>query len=313
MGGESQEGGLLGRLRAGFDRARGGLFQRIQSVVSGRRVLDAQALEDLEGVLLGADMGAAVTEQLLQALRSAAAAERLGPEEVPARLQSLIAAELAEATRPLRLAAVPPTVILLVGVNGSGKTTTAAKLAQRLRSEGRSTLLAAADTFRAAAAEQLGVWAQRVDVDLVRHGAGGDPSAVIFDAVSAARARGLDSVICDTAGRLHNKVGLMAELQKMVRVAGRACPGAPHEVLLVLDASTGQNGLVQARIFTEAVAVTGLILTKCDTTARGGIVLAIRRSLGLPILYVGVGEGAADLRPFDAAAFAGDLLAGGPD
>ena len=219
-----------------------------------------------------------------------------------------MAASLAGAARPLTLAPSPPTVVLMVGVNGTGKTTTAAKLAHRLKGDGRRVLLAAADTFRAAAAEQLGIWAQRAGVDLVRHDSGGDPAAVVFDAVSAARARGTDVVICDTAGRLHNKANLMAELQKMVRVAARACPGAPHEVLLVLDASTGQNALIQARVFTEAVSVTGLILTKLDTTARGGIVLAVRRELGLPILFIGVGEGLDDLRPFDPPDFAAAVL-----
>ncbi len=300
--------GLFGRLRVGLGRARDGLFSRIQAVVGGRRALDAETIEELEGVLLGADMGAAETERLIGVLREAAATERLAPEEVPERLRELVAGDLRGAARPLRRAASGPTVVMMVGVNGSGKTTTAAKLAHLLRSEGATTLLAAADTFRAAAAEQLGVWAGRAGVDLVRHTAGGDPSAVIFDAVTAAQARGLDSVICDTAGRLHNKANLMAELQKMVRVAGRACPGAPHEVLLVLDASTGQNGLVQACVFTEAVRVTGLVLTKLDTTARGGIVLAVHRALALPILYVGVGEGLADLRPFDADAFATAVL-----
>jgi len=300
--------GLFGRLRAGLGRARDGLFSSIQAVVGGRRTLDAATIEELEGVLLGADVGAAETERLIGALREAAERERLAPGDVAARLCALVATDLRDAVRPLQRASPAPTVVLMVGVNGNGKTTTTAKLAHALRAEGRTTLLAAADTFRAAAAEQLGVWAGRVGVDMVRHAAGGDPSAVIFDAVTAAQARGLDTVICDTAGRLHNKANLMAELQKMVRVAGRACPGAPHEVLLVLDASTGQNGLVQARVFTEAVAVTGLVLTKLDLTARGGIVLAVHRELGLPILYVGVGEGLGDLRPFDADAFAAAVL-----
>lgn len=306
-------GGLFGRLRAGLGRAREGLFSRIQEAVGGGRRLDAATLEELEGILLSADVGAAETERLIDALREDVRRQRLRPEEVAPRLCALVAADLAGATRPLRRADPGPTVVLLVGVNGNGKTTTTAKLAHTLREQGRSTLLAAADTFRAAAAEQLGVWAERVGVDMVRHAAGGDPSAVIFDAVSAAAARGLDTVLCDTAGRLHNKANLMAELQKMVRVAGRACPGAPHEVLLVLDAATGQNGLVQARVFTEAVSVTGIVLTKLDLTARGGIVLAVHRELGLPILYAGVGEGLGDLRPFDPQAFAAAVLGTDPD
>jgi len=305
-------GGLFGRWRAGLGRARQGLFSKIQAAVGARPALDAAMLEALEGILLGADVGPEETERLLGELRAAFERERLTPQGVTERLRALVAADLRGAARPLAQAPEGPTVILLVGVNGSGKTTTAAKLAYRLRAEGRSTLLGAADTFRAAAAEQLGVWAGRAGVDLVRHSAGGDPSAVVFDAVSAAVARGLDSVICDTAGRLHNKAGLMAELQKMVRVAGRACPGAPHEVLLVCDAATGQNGLVAARVFLEMAAVTGVVLTKLDTTARGGIVLAVHRQLGLPILYVGVGEGLEDLRVFDPDTFASAVL-GAPE
>jgi fused signal recognition particle receptor len=301
----------MGRLRAGLARAREGLLGRIAAAVAGRRLLDAATLEELEGILLAADVGLAETERLVGRLREAAARERLRPEEVPERLRAEVAAALRGAARPLRLAPEPPTVVLIVGVNGTGKTTTVGKLAHRLRAEGRRVLLGAADTFRAAAAEQLQVWADRAGVDMVRHAPGGDPAAVVFDAISAGRARGADVVLCDTAGRLHNKAGLMAELQKMVRVAGRACPGAPHEVLLVLDASTGQNALAQARVFTEAASVTGLVLTKLDTTARGGIVLAVHRELGLPILYVGVGEGPEDLRPFDPEAFAAALL--GPE
>lgn len=299
---------LLDRLRTGLGRAREGLIGKISAAVAGRRTVDAQTLEELEGILLSADVGMPETERLTGALRQAAARDRLRPEDVPERLRAEVAASLAGASRPLRLAEAPPTVVLMVGVNGTGKTTSAAKLAHRLKMDGRRVLLAAADTFRAAAADQLAIWATRAGVDLVRHESGGDPAAVVFDAVSAARAREAAVVICDTAGRLHNKANLMAELQKMVRVAGRACPGAPHEVLLVLDASTGQNALTQARVFTEAVSVTGLILTKLDTTARGGIVLAVRRELQLPILYVGVGEGLDDLRPFDPDGFATALM-----
>jgi len=305
--------GLLGRLRAGLGRAREGLFGRIAAAVGGRRTLDAATLEQLEGILLGADVGVPETERLIAQLREAAAREHLAPDGVAERLRAEVAAALAGAARPIRRAEAPPTVVFLVGVNGTGKTTTAAKLAHSLQAGGARVLLGAADTFRAAAAEQLEVWAGRAGVALVRHAAGGDPAAVVFDAIAAGRARAADFVLCDTAGRLHNKQNLMAELQKMVRVAGRACPGAPHEVLLVLDASTGQNGLAQARVFTAAVAVTGLVLTKLDTTARGGIVLAIWRELRLPILWVGVGEGLEDLRPFDAEAFAAALLGSGEE
>ena len=300
--------GVFGRLRAGLGRAREGLLGAISAAVSGRRVLDAATLEELESALLGADVGVAESERLIAALREAAARQRLGPDQVVPRLRQEIVASLAGASRPLRRASPAPTVVMLVGVNGTGKTTTAAKLAHRLKEDGCRVLLGAADTFRAAAAEQLGVWAERADVDLVRHAAGGDPAAVVFDAIAAGRARGADYVLCDTAGRLHNKQNLMAELQKIVRVAGRACPGAPHEVLLVLDGSTGQNALAQARVFLEAAAVSGVVLTKLDTTARGGIVLAVWRELRLPLLYAGVGEGMDDLRPFDAEGYAAALL-----
>lgn len=300
--------GWMGRLRAGLGRAREGLRGAIAAATGGRRALDAEALGALEEALLGADVGLPDTEALIGALREAAARERLAPEAVPARLEAEVARLLGGAARPLRRAPEPPTVVMMVGVNGNGKTTTAAKLAHRLREDGSRVLLAAADTFRAAAADQLAVWASRAGVELVRHAVGGDPAAVVFDAVAAGRARRMDYVICDTAGRLQNKAGLMAELQKMIRVAGRSCPGAPHEVLLVLDAGTGRNGLVQARVFTEAAAVTGLVVTKLDTTARGGIVLSIHRELGLPVLFAGVGEGLDDLRPFDPREFAAALL-----
>ncbi len=295
-------------MRAGLARARQGLLGRIAAAVSGHRTVSAGLLEELEGALLAADVGMPETMRLVGRLRELAAAGELFAEGVAATLRAEVARSLEGSSRPMRRAETPPSVVLLVGVNGSGKTTTAAKLAHALRGEGQRVLLGAADTFRAAAAEQLGIWAERAGVDMVRHAAGSDPSAVIYDAVAAARARGVDTVVCDTAGRLHNKANLMAELRKMVRVAGNACPGAPHEVLLVLDGSTGQNALVQAKVFTEAVGVTGLVLTKLDTSARGGIVLAVWRELGLPILWAGVGEGLEDLRPFDPEAFASALL-----
>lgn len=299
-------------MRAGLTRARQGVVGRIAAAISGHRTIDAALLEEIEGVLLGADVGMPETERLIAHLREAARADGLAPDGVLPALEAEVARTLAPATRPLRQAEHAPTVILMVGVNGSGKTTSAGKLAHQLRSAGRSVLLGAGDTFRAAAAEQLGIWAERAGVDMVRHAAGGDPAAVIYDTVSAARARGLDTVICDTAGRLHNKANLMAELQKMVRVAGNACPGAPHEVLLVLDGSTGQNALAQARVFAASTQVTGVVVTKLDTSAKGGIVLAIWRELGLPIVLLGVGEGIDDLRPFDPWAYAAGLLGSDP-
>ena len=305
--------GLWSRMRAGLTRARQGVVGKIAAAISGHRSIDADLLEEIEGVLLGADVGMPETQRLIGVLREQARTAGLAPAGVLPALEAEVARTLAGAGRPLRRADAAPTVILMAGVNGSGKTTSVGKLAHALRGEGRTVLLGAGDTFRAAAAEQLGIWAERAGVDVVRHGAGGDPAAVIYDAVTAGRARGIDTVICDTAGRLHNKANLMAELQKMVRVAGNACPGAPHEVLLVIDGSTGQNALVQARIFAASAQVTGLVVTKLDTTAKGGIVLAVWGELGLPILFLGVGEGLDDLRPFDAAAYAAGLLGSDPD
>jgi fused signal recognition particle receptor len=297
----------MARLWGGLERARAGLWGRIQGVLGGGR-LDPASLEEIEEILLGADVGAEETERLLARLRELARQERAGAAEVGALLRRELGAALAGAERSLAEAPEPPTVVLVVGVNGSGKTTTAAKLAHRLRRDGRRVLLAAADTFRAAAADQLAVWAERAGVELVRHGEGGDPAAVVFDAVRAAQARRHDYVVVDTAGRLHNKAHLMQELAKVVRVAGRAQPGAPHEVLLVLDGSTGQNAIRQAQAFTEAVGVTGLVVTKLDTSAKGGALLAIHRALRLPVLFVGVGEGLEDLEPFRAEAFAAALV-----
>ncbi len=302
--------GWFARLRGGLQKAREGLLGRVQAALRGGR-LDAATIEEIEEALLQADVGAEETERLVTRLRELARQERAGSEQVAELLRRELAAELASARRDLRLVPAPgPSVLMLVGVNGSGKTTTAAKLAHLLRGEGHRVLLAAADTFRAAAAEQLGVWAQRAGADLVRHDGGGDPGAVVFDAISAARARGCDVVVCDTAGRLHNKANLMAELQKVVRVAGRACSGAPHETLLVLDASTGQNAIQQARVFTEAVQVSGLVMAKLDTTAKGGSLVAVHRALGLPVLFTGLGEGLDDLQAFDPDAFAAALLGG---
>jgi len=216
---------------------------------------------------------------------------------------------LEAAERPLPHVSEPPAVVMVVGVNGSGKTTTIGKLANRFKSEGRSVLLCAADTFRAAAIDQLQIWGNRTSTDVIRQSAGADPSAVLFDALQAAKARKVDYVIVDTAGRLHTKTNLMAELEKMRRTATKVIPGAPHEVLLVLDATTGQNGLEQARRFTESSGVTGIVLTKLDGTAKGGIVVAIARELNLPIRYVGIGEQAGDLLPFEPDKFIASLFA----
>jgi fused signal recognition particle receptor len=305
----SKEPSLLERLKAGVQKTRAGLMEKLEDAVSGRKEINAEVLEELEYALITADIGSKTTAEILERIRERVARHLVGDA---AELKGLIRQyllEVLEATeRPVPQVAEPPAVIMVVGVNGAGKTTSIGKLTRRLQSEGRSVLLCAADTFRAAAIEQLEVWAQRTGVDLIRQQPGSDPSAVLFDAVQAGKARKIDYVIVDTAGRLHTKENLMAELQKMRRTAARVIPGAPHEVLLVIEATTGQNGLEQARKFTESSEVTGIILTKLDGTAKGGVVVAISRELGLPIRYVGVGEQLDDLLPFEPANFVASLF-----
>jgi fused signal recognition particle receptor len=305
----TKEPSLLERLKAGVQKTRAGLMEKLEDAVSGRKEINAEVLEELEYALITADIGSKTTAEILERIRERVARHLVGDA---AELKGLIRQyllEVLEATeRPLPQVAEPPAVIMVVGVNGAGKTTSIGKLTRRLQSEGRSVLLCAADTFRAAAIEQLEVWAQRTGVDLIRQQPGSDPSAVMFDALQAGKARKIDYVIVDTAGRLHTKENLMAELQKMRRTAARVIPEAPHEVLLVIEATTGQNGLEQARKFTESSEVTGIILTKLDGTAKGGVVVAISRELGLPIRYVGVGEQLDDLLPFEPANFVASLF-----
>ena len=284
-------------------------MEKLEDAVSGRKEIDAEVLEEVEYALITADIGANTTAEILERIRQRVERHQLGDA---AEIKTLIREhlfEILEATeRPLPQVAQPPAVIFVVGVNGAGKTTSIGKLTRRLQSEGRSVLLCAADTFRAAAVEQLEVWAQRTGAELIKQQTGADPSAVAFDAVQAAKARKVDYVIIDTAGRLHTKTNLMAELEKMRRTVSRVIPDAPHEVLLVIEATTGQNGLEQARKFTETSAVTGIILTKLDGTAKGGVVVAISRELNLPIRYVGVGEQLDDLLPLDPAQFVASLF-----
>ncbi|MGB8327196.1 MAG: signal recognition particle-docking protein FtsY [Steroidobacteraceae bacterium] len=299
------------RLRARLNRPDTWLAHDLGSLFRGRKI-DAEILEELETRLLTADVGVEATEAILEDLRRRVARNELG--DVDALIAALRAA-LVEILAPCaqRLVVDParrPFVMLVVGVNGSGKTTTLGKLAQRLRGEGRSVLLAAGDTFRAAAIEQLQVWAQRSGAAFVAQAPGADPGAVMFDAMQAARSRGIDVLLADTAGRLQSQSHLMDELQKVKRVIQRADPSAPHEVLLVLDANQGQNVLSQAVQFQRAVGVTGLAITKLDGTAKGGIVIAIARRLGIPIRYVGIGETAEDFGEFDAQAFAAALVDG---
>jgi len=280
----------------------------VEDVVRGRRLLEGSDLDAIEEALIAADLGMPAVEGALEVLRERSAEIARGG--LPA-MRALLRDEIRKAVdRPLASAAFSarPWVVFVVGVNGVGKTTTIGKLAAAWKAEGKTTLLCAADTFRAAAAEQLAVWAERSGSPFHRGAEGADPSSVLTDALRAARSRGYDAVLVDTAGRLHTKGNLMAELAKMARVAGREVPGAPHETLLVLDASVGSNGLAQGREFARAAGVSGLVLTKLDGTAKGGIAVAVVRELGVPIRYAGVGEAVEDLVPFDAAAFAEGLV-----
>ena len=299
------EGGFLARLRAKVNRGTSWL----SDLLPGRRI-DDELLDELETRLLAADVGVEATQAILADLHRKVARKELADVDALVRaLRESLLGVLQPVEQPLAVdRARKPFVILVVGVNGSGKTTTIGKLARRLKGEGLKVMLAAGDTFRAAAVEQLTVWAERNDVPIVAQGAGADPAAVIFDALQSARARGVDVLVADTAGRLHTQSHLMAELKKVTRVLKRLDPHAPHEVLLVLDASLGQNALRQAEQFQAAVGVTGLAITKLDGTAKGGVVVAIARRFGLPIRYVGVGEQAEDFGVFEAAAFVDGLL-----
>src|SRR5580704_149319 len=303
------EPSLLDRLKAGIQKTRTGLMEKLEDAVSGRKEIDAEVLDELEYALITADIGANTTAEILERIRQRVDRHLLGDI---GELKNLIREHLLEilqaAERPIPQVTEPPAVIMVVGVNGAGKTTSIGKLTRRLQSEGRSVMLCAADTFRAAAIEQLDVWAQRTGAEMIRQQTGADPSAVVFDALQAAKERKVDCVIVDKAGRLHTKTHLMAELEKMRRTAARVIPEAPHEVLLVIEATTGQNGLEQARKFTESSAVTGIILTKLDGTAKGGVVVAISRELNMPIRYVGVGEQLDDLLPFEPEYFVASLF-----
>lgn len=278
-------------------------------MIHGKREIDPDLLEELEYTLISADIGVRTATEILESIRQRVERNQLSDAS---ELRSLIRQqllEILEATeRPITRAANPPTVVMIVGVNGVGKTTSIGKLANRFKSDGQKVLICAADTFRAAAIEQLAVWSERSGVDMIRQQHGSDPSAVLYDALQAAQARGTDLVLVDTAGRLHNKAHLMAELEKMTRTARRLIPDAPHEVLLVIDATTGQNGLEQAKKFTESAGVTGIVLTKLDGTAKGGVVVAIAREMNLPIRFVGVGEQMEDLIPFEADKFVASLF-----
>src|SRR6185437_11208139 len=309
FGSVEQEPTLLEKLKSGVQKTREGFVSRIEDVISGRKQIDADLLEELEYTLISADIGVDTTEEILERIRERVDRKLVGDSgELRGLIREYLLEILVANERPLAYVDQPPAVIMVVGVNGAGKTTTIGKLAAHFKKDGHTVLMCAADTFRAAAIEQLEVWGERTETSVIRQKQGADPSAVIFDALQAAKSRGTDYVIVDTAGRLQTKTNLMAELEKMRRTAARVIPDAPHEVLLVLDATTGQNGLEQARKFTETSGVTGIVLTKLDGTAKGGIVIAIARELNLPIRYIGVGEKVDDLLPFDPEKFIESLF-----
>jgi fused signal recognition particle receptor len=307
---EPKKQGIFERMKQAVSRTRENLSERIDEVVSLNAEIDRSTLDDLEATLIGADLGTKTTEQLLTKLREKADRKQIADvAELKRLLKDEVRNVLLRANvQPVETVDGEPEVIMVVGVNGTGKTTTIGKLANVFRADGKSVVLCAADTFRAAAIEQLEVWGDRTGTEVIKTKPGGDPAAVLFDALQAAKARNLDYVIVDTAGRLHTKSSLMTELEKMRRTAQRIITGAPHETLLVVDATTGQNGLQQAKLFTESSGVTGIVLTKLDGTAKGGIVVAISNELGLPVRYVGVGEKAGDLLRFDAEAFVDSLF-----
>jgi fused signal recognition particle receptor len=308
---EQQKPSFLERMKEAVTRTRESLSERIEEVVSLNKEIDRATLDDLEATLIGADLGTTTTTEVLEKLRDKADRKQIKNVDELKRLlkEELLSILTAANTQPVTKVDGTAEVILVVGVNGTGKTTTIGKLAQVLRSDGKTVLLCAADTFRAAAIDQLEIWGQRTGTEVIRTKPGGDPAAVLYDALQAASARHTEYVIVDTAGRLHTKTNLMAELEKMRRTAQRIIPGAPHETLLVMDATTGQNGLQQARLFTQSAGVTGIVLTKLDGTAKGGVVVAISRELGLPVRYVGVGEKPGDLLPFTPKDFVDSLFA----
>ncbi len=305
---EEEDNSFLDRMRTAAARTRDQFTASLDGVLSLTRAVDDETLDELEAVLLTADIGLATTQEIIANLRTRALREKATGAELKVMLREELLTILNSVDQPSHHPAAAPEVIMMVGVNGTGKTTTSGKLAALYGTHGRRALLCAADTFRAAAIDQLEVWARRSNVDIIKTRQGGDPSAALYDALTAGCARKADIVIVDTAGRLHNKAGLMAELDKMRRTAEKLVPGAPHQTFLVMDATTGQNGLQQARLFLEASRVTGIVLTKLDGTAKGGIVIAIARELKLPVVFIGVGEKMEDIVPFDNENFIDALL-----
>lgn len=306
--------GMFSRLKAGLGKTRDSFTGKLDKLIGSGRKLDDDFFEEMEEILIQADVGVNTTLELVEQLRKAVKSNRLkDTTEVKGMLKQFMLDIMGEDSGRLAQAPTSPTVILMVGVNGVGKTTTIAKLANRLKEQGNKVILAAGDTFRAAAIDQLQIWADRVGVEMIRQGEGADPAAVVFDALAAARARRADYLIIDTAGRLHNKANLMQEISKVRRVIEREIPDAPHECLLVLDATTGQNAIAQARQFKEATGVTGLVLTKLDGTAKGGIIVAVARELDIPVKLIGIGEQMDDLRDFIPGDFIEALFATGQE
>ena len=295
--------GFFSKISEGLKKTRDSFAKKVEAITNSFTTIDDDLMDELEETLILSDVGVTTSQHIVEALR-----RRIKERGVTdAREVKGLIAEMLEGGQELNLS-TKPAVILVIGVNGVGKTTTIGKLAHQLKEEGKTVLLAAADTFRAAAIDQLEIWADRAGVDLIKHQEGSDPAAVVFDAVNAGRARGVDVIICDTAGRLHNKKNLMDELAKISRVIARELPDSALETLLVLDGTTGQNALNQAKLFGEAAGLTGIVLTKLDGTARGGVVIGIKEELKIPVKYIGVGEGIDDLRPFDPVDFADALF-----
>lgn len=300
--------GLFEKLKTTLSKTRQSFGESINALMANFRSVDEDFLEELEETLIMADAGVEVTESIIDQLKKRAKLEKISTgEQVRTLLSQIITEQMSDENMALHID-TKPSVIMVIGVNGTGKTTTCAKLAKYLQDNNKNVLLAAGDTFRAAASEQLDIWAKRINIDIVKHREGGDPAAVLFDAISAAKARGKDVIVCDTAGRLHNKKHLMDELTKMSRVIDRELPDADKEFLLVIDATTGQNAINQAKEFADSTGLTGIVLTKLDGTARGGMAIGVLHQLGIPIKFVGLGEGADDFDVFSPASYAKGLL-----
>jgi fused signal recognition particle receptor len=301
--------GFFQRLKEGLFKTHQGMVSKIDQLVSGQKKIDDLLLEELEEILITSDIGVKTTRQLLDTVSEKVKRKELeDADHLKKALQEEMFLILHQQENPLDVSSANPFVIMVIGVNGTGKTTTLSKMAQNFKARGKSVLLVAGDTFRAAAIEQLEIWGQRVGCEVIKHQSGSDPSAVVFDALKAGKARGIDIIIVDTAGRLHTKVNLMEELKKVKRVMAREIPNSPHEILLVLDATTGQNAISQAKMFNRELGVTGIVLTKLDGTAKGGILISISDELKIPIRYIGVGEKADDLREFNARDFVDALF-----